>query len=419
MYVRLGFAIAASVNPEVLIIDEALAVGDAYFQAKCVQRLREFKTRGVTILFVSHDLAAVKTFCDEVLLLDHGTVVERGKPEAVLDYYNALVAKRTARQEFFAIERQFVAHQDSSAPAALRSGSFEAFIVRIELLDQQGHPARTFLSGEQATVEIDVAFLEEIHQPTVGILIRDRLGNDVFGINTYILGVATGDWGPGNVLRVRYRLIMQLGAGNYTVTAAVHSLDVHLYDCYDWADKLLAFKVMLPAHVSFIGVARLDTTVECTAMQVNACDQQAILASVFADAPVCLEMQPAFAPYLLKGWHDVQDIAGCTVRWTRQEFAFILHVRRANYLCFKLCSLMPALHGEPIHATVLTVDQQLGQFFVDYPDFREVRISIAVYEFSGIRKFTVRLNKSWVPQQSIGSADDRELGVLVQKIWLE
>jgi hypothetical protein len=80
---------------------------------------------------------------------------------------------------------------------------------------------------------------------------------------------------------------------------------------------------------------------------------------------------------------------------------------------------MPALHGEPIHATVLTVDQQLGQFFVDYPDFREVRISIAVYEFSGIRKFTVRLNKSWVPQQSIGSADDRELGVLVQKIWLE
>jgi lipopolysaccharide transport system ATP-binding protein len=419
MYVRLGFAIAANVNPEVLIIDESLAVGDAYFQAKCVQRLREFKARGVTILFVSHDLAAVKTFCDEVILLDQGAVVDRGKPEAVLDYYNALVAKRTARQEFFAIERQFAAQPDASVPAAQRSGSFEAFIRRIDLLDQHGQPARTFLSGAPGTIEIDVAFLEEIHQPTIGILIRDRLGNDVFGINTYALGVGTGDWGPGDVLRVRYRLTMQLGAGNYTVTAAVHSLDVHLYECYDWADKLLAFKIMLPPSEAFIGVARLDATVECTDRQVKACDPQTLLSSVFAGAPACLEMHPAFTKYLLKGWHEVQDVAGCAVRWTRQEFSFILHVRYNHDLCFKLCSLMSSRHEEPIQAMVLTADDQLGAFLVDHADFREVRIDIAAYAFSGIVKFTVRLNKIWIPQQHIESADDRELGVLVQKIWVE
>jgi hypothetical protein len=335
----------------------------------------------VTILFVSHDLAAVKTFCDEVVLLDQGAVVERGKPDVVLDYYNALVAKRTARREFFAIEKQFVTQQNAAAPAALRSGSFDAFIRRVELLDQHGQPARTFLSGASGTIEIDVAFLEAIHQPTIGILIRDRLGNDVFGINTYTLGVDTGDWGPGDVLRVRYRLTMQLGAGNYTVTAAVHSLDVHLYECYDWADKLLAFNIMLPPSVAFIGVARLDATVECTDRQVKACDPQILLASIFAEAPTCLEMHPAFTKYLLKGWHEVQDIAGCAVRWTRQEFSFILHVRHATYLCFKLCSLMSSRHEEPIQAIVLTADDQLGAFGVDYADFREVRIDIAPYAF--------------------------------------
>jgi lipopolysaccharide transport system ATP-binding protein len=419
MYVRLGFAIAANVDPEVLIIDESLAVGDAYFQAKCIQRLREFRARGITILFVSHDLAAVKTFCDEVILLDQGTVVERGKPAEVLDYYNALVAKRTARQEFFAIEKQFVAQQNTSAPAALRSGSFDALIRRIELLDQQGYPARTFLSGEPGTIEIDIAFLEEIQEPTVGILIRDRLGNDVYGINTYTLGVATGDWKPGDVLRMRYRLTMQLGAGNYTVTAAVHSLDVHLYECYDWADKLLAFKVMLPPNVAFIGVARLDATVECTDRQVKTGDPQAILASVFAEAPDALEMNSAFAKYLLKGWHEVQEGAGCAVRWTRQEFSFILQKQHANYLCFKLCSFMPSLQAEPIRALVLTAGRRLGTFLVDCTDFREIRIAILAHELSCIIKFTVRLNKVWIPQQNGESTDDRGLGVLVQKIWLE
>ena len=211
MYVRLGFAIAANVDPEVLIIDESLAVGDAYFQAKCIHRLREFRARGVTILFVSHDLAAVKTFCDEAILLDQGSVADRGKPEAVLDYYNAIVAKRTARQEFFAIEKQFAAQPNASESASLRSGNFEAFILRIELLDQHGQPARTFLSGECGVIEIDIAFLEDIHDPTIGILIRDRLGNDIFGVNTYALGVTTGSWESGDVLQARCRLVMQLG----------------------------------------------------------------------------------------------------------------------------------------------------------------------------------------------------------------
>jgi hypothetical protein len=130
-------------------------------------------------------------------------------------------------------------------------------------------------------------------------------------------------------------------------------------------------------------------------------------------------MHPAFATYLLKGWHEVQETAGCTVRWTRQEFSFVLQVRRATYLCLTLCSLMPLLHEEPIQAIVSTADDQLGAFLVDHADFREVRIDIAAYAFSGIMKFTVRLNKIWLPQQHIESADDRELGVLVQKIWVE
>ena len=99
MVVRLGFSVATSVRPDILIVDEALSVGDAYFQHKCFDRIKRFKEEGTTIFFVSHDPGAVKNLCDRALLLDHGQMIKEGKPDAILDYYNAIIAKQQADYE--------------------------------------------------------------------------------------------------------------------------------------------------------------------------------------------------------------------------------------------------------------------------------------------------------------------------------
>ena len=176
---------------------------------------------------------------------------------------------------------------------------------------------------------------------------------------------------------------------------------------------------MLPPHESFIGVARLDATVERIDRQAKACDPQGVLTNLFADAPACLEMHSAFSRYLLKGWHEDQEVLGCAIRWTRQEFSFILHKKHADYLCLNVCSFMPSIENSPIQATVSTAGNQLGHFLVSYSDFRDIRLNISEYNLSGSVKFIVRLNKTWIPKQSGESVDDRELGILVQKIWLE
>ena len=134
MAVRLAFSVATARRPDVLIVDEALSVGDAYFAHKCIRRIREFQRGGRTILFVSHDPGAVKTLCARALLLDAGRLIQDGSPDVVLDYYNALIARREANQEILQAEME-------GGRIATRSGTFEARLVEVDLLDGDGRPA--------------------------------------------------------------------------------------------------------------------------------------------------------------------------------------------------------------------------------------------------------------------------------------
>src|SRR5215831_17789840 len=114
MQVRLAFAVVANVNPRILIIDEALAVGDAYFQQKCIRCIRQFREEGVTLLFVSHDPTTVKTLCDEALLLHHGAVVDRGRPEKVLANYNTLIAREAGTRDILSLESKQGTTEDTT-----------------------------------------------------------------------------------------------------------------------------------------------------------------------------------------------------------------------------------------------------------------------------------------------------------------
>lgn len=254
MAVRLAFAVATAVRPDILIVDETLAVGDAYFQHKCLRRIREYKAAGTTILLVSHDAVAVRTLCDRCLLLDGGRLIDDGPPDGVLDRYNALIATREVTSRILQAETQ-------GGAFTTRSGTFEATLESIELCDGEGTPARAFTVGERARVRCRVRFAATVASPTVGLLIRDRVGNDVFGTNTYHAAPIAETCVAGDELEVEFEIELNLGPGRYTVTMAVHSEATHLVENYDWWDKVMVFEVMPGPPPHFVGTARLPVRV--------------------------------------------------------------------------------------------------------------------------------------------------------------
>jgi len=255
MQMRLAFSTATAVRPDVLIIDEALAVGDAYFQHKCMKRIRSFIEHGTTLLFVSHDPGSVKTLCKRALLLDRGELVLDDAPDTVLDFYNAMIAKKSKDEQIKQLEDDF-------GRTVTRSGTGKAQILDVDLLDIQDRSLRAFRVGERAKIYCRVQINETVNNPTIGILIRDRLGNDVFGTNTYHLNITGHSCTPGTILQATFTLRMNLGPGNYSLCVAVHAGDTHLVDNYDWWDRCLVFQVIPNSSYAFIGCAALPINVQ-------------------------------------------------------------------------------------------------------------------------------------------------------------
>ncbi|MBX3025554.1 ABC transporter ATP-binding protein [bacterium] len=250
MQMRLAFSVATAVRPEVLIVDEALSVGDIYFQHKSMQRIRDFRAAGTTLLFVSHDPTAVRTLCDRALLLEHGRVLHSGAPDAVLDFYNARVAQREA-------DAAIVQQPAAGGRVATRSGSRGAEITAVTIAAEDGTPRTAFAIAEPAVLRCAIRFAEPVARPTVGFVIRDRLGNDIFGTNSFHLAVFPADLAAGEILECDFRLVLNLGAGTYSVSAAVHTGETHLERNLDWWDQALVFEVTPSASRRFVGAALL------------------------------------------------------------------------------------------------------------------------------------------------------------------
>jgi lipopolysaccharide transport system ATP-binding protein len=254
MMVRLAFATATAVRPDILIVDEALAVGDAYFQHKCFRRIREFREQGATLLFVSHDPMAVKSLCDRALLIEGGRVAMDADPIKVLDYYNALIAldeKAAANHE-----AHIKADQETQG---VRSGTGEARIVSARLL-RQGQVTYQVLEGEALDLVIDLAINQDLPDVTVGLLLRDRLGNEIFGTNTHQLGLAEQlhQVKAGDQISLTFAIDkINLGPGSYSLTVAAHGTDSHLAGNYDWWDQALTLEVGFGSGPRFSGVMRL------------------------------------------------------------------------------------------------------------------------------------------------------------------
>jgi len=247
MYVRLAFSTAIHVDPDILIVDEALAVGDAVFANRCVRKFQELRERKITVLFVSHDLGLVKQLSDRAILLLHGRIEAQGKPSDVINRYIGLVLEKQEPKD----------RKEDRIRASFRHGDGSSEILEVKLLNGRGEPATTVASGEPITVRVRSRFRQAKSDPMVGILIRTRIGMDVYGTNTRIERAELGDFQAGDELEVDFRIECWLTPQQYTLTVATQNPDG---SSHDWLDDAIAFEVV-DARVA-AGVANLRAKVE-------------------------------------------------------------------------------------------------------------------------------------------------------------
>ncbi len=226
MYTRLAFAVATAVDPEILITDEVLAVGDESFQRKCMDRIYRFRQLGKTIIFVSHALETVRALCDQAVWLDHGTPRAAGAAGEVIDAYLADVNRREQEQSL---------GQSSAAEDGVgnRHGTREVEITRVELLDDAGHERLVFQTHAPLTVRMHYRAYQRIVRPVFGMAIHHENGVWIYGPNTHFDNISIPEvHGDGYVDFIVPQL--PLLAGRYLISAAVHDQsELHAYDVHD------------------------------------------------------------------------------------------------------------------------------------------------------------------------------------------
>jgi ABC-type polysaccharide/polyol phosphate transport system ATPase subunit len=248
MYVRLAFATAIHVDPEILIVDEALAVGDAIFANRCIKKFEQLKKRGVTVLFVSHDLGLVKRLCDRAALMLDGRVAAYGRPSEVVNRYVGLVLERQ--------EPEREVESTRTASGTYRHGDGASRILDIELRDAKG-PTRSLEPGSPVTIRVQARAERDLENPVVGVLIRNRLGIDVFGTNTRIEGVDLGPVRAAEIFEVEFTFDCLLTRQDYTLTVATQYPEGF---SQDWLDDAISFSVVDSRDVA--GLANFKTRVE-------------------------------------------------------------------------------------------------------------------------------------------------------------
>jgi len=258
MYVRLAFAAAIHVAPDILVVDEVLAVGDAIFVSRCIRKFEELRQRGLTVLLVTHDIGLVKLLCDRALLLSGGRILCEGSPDDVVNRYNGLVLER---QRAFDAQNppplaETPAENEEPLQYSYRHGDGQVVVLKAEIYNEAGRPALVLRSGENMRVRVLIHFRERHERPVVGIMIRTRIGMDVFGTNTELEEAAPGPCQAGELWEVNFVFPCGLAPQEYTLTVATQSPDG---TSHDWLDGVLAFHVIDTRRVA--GVASLRTRV--------------------------------------------------------------------------------------------------------------------------------------------------------------
>jgi len=245
MQVRLAFSVATAIRPDILIVDEALSVGDAYFQHKSFDRIRDFRSKGTTLLIVSHDKSAIQAICDRAILLSDGRLASEGNPETVLDLYNAMLADKQ--------NQNIVQEVGGDGKVSTISGTGEAEIISVVLGDENQNKLDIVKVGQRVVLKIRVlstAFLKEL---VVGYIIKDHYGQFIYGTNTHYHNQVSSNIPPNQIIEIKFTFDANLGPGTYSISLALHSGENHLLNNYAWQDRAVIFNVVNIDKNNFVG----------------------------------------------------------------------------------------------------------------------------------------------------------------------
>ena len=221
MFVRLAFAVAINIEPEVLIVDEALSVGDVFFQNKCYHKFEEFKKMGKTILFVSHDLNSISRYCDRVILLNKGEKLAEGIPKEMVDLYKKVLVRQNDKQYHKQAggesDRQWKESMNIN-PQKDEYGSGKAEMEDFAILDSEGNYTNIVEKGSEFTIKVKAKFYQRLEYPIIAFAIKDIHGTTITGTNTMYENINTGCPEAGESFELSFRQQMDLQGGEYLLS---------------------------------------------------------------------------------------------------------------------------------------------------------------------------------------------------------
>ena len=242
MFVRLAFSVAINIDPEILIVDEALSVGDVFFQAKCYHKFEEFKKMGKTIIFVSHDLSSVSKYCDRVVLLNQGVKLGEGSPKEMIDDYKRVLVGQYELPESksessllndeqiqVAVQKK-AAKQDTSK--LLEYGTKEAVIEQFYMTDDRGTESKSIIKGSEFTIHMKVSFMADLPAPIFAFSIKTVKGTEITGTNTMFEKAFLEPVKAGAVKDITFTQKMSLQGGEYLLSFGVTGYDGNDFQVY-------------------------------------------------------------------------------------------------------------------------------------------------------------------------------------------
>ena len=242
MFVRLAFSVAINIDPEILIVDEALSVGDVFFQAKCYHKFEEFKKMGKTIIFVSHDLSSVSKYCDRVVLLNQGVKLGEGSPKEMIDDYKRVLVGQYELPESksessllndeqiqVAVQKK-AAKQDTSK--LLEYGTKEAVIEQFYMTDDRGTESKSIIKGSELTIHMKVRFMADLPAPIFAFSIKTVKGTEITGTNTMFEKAFLEPVKAGAVKDITFTQKMSLQGGEYLLSFGVTGYDGNDFQVY-------------------------------------------------------------------------------------------------------------------------------------------------------------------------------------------
>lgn len=218
MVMRLAFSIAIHADPKCFLVDEALAVGDAYFQQKCMRKIQEFRAGGGSIIFVSHDMNAVKTLCNTALMLDHGKMIDSGEPKDVVDFYQNMILKKMHQGDVPVQIKKFEKERPVNN-SGISTGEVE--LVSFKVCNEKGEEISYVESENIITIIYEIKAMKDLDEPHYGLMIRNNLGLSVFETNTYCMKMKPERLSKGQIARVEWSMDFPLSPGTYSFSVGV------------------------------------------------------------------------------------------------------------------------------------------------------------------------------------------------------